>query len=64
MNSIRGKYDIKHLQKTALFGTAHILREVLMQMYKMFIMGNEITCGIYCNYRISVTFCTLETWFI
>jgi ribosomal protein L17 len=30
LSSIRGKHDIKELQKTAILGTAHILRKVLM----------------------------------
>jgi hypothetical protein len=30
LSSITGKHDIKELQKTAVLGTAHILREVLM----------------------------------
>jgi hypothetical protein len=30
LSSIPGKHDIKELQKTAILGTAHILREVLM----------------------------------
>jgi hypothetical protein len=29
-SSIPGTHDIKELQKTAILGTAHILREVLM----------------------------------
>jgi hypothetical protein len=29
-SSMAGKHDIKELQKTAILGTAHILREVLM----------------------------------
>jgi hypothetical protein len=29
LSSIPGKHDIKELQKTAILGTAHILREVL-----------------------------------
>jgi hypothetical protein len=29
-SSIPGKHDIKELQKTAILGTAHILRKVLM----------------------------------
>jgi hypothetical protein len=29
-SSVRGKHDIKELQKTAILGTAHTLREVLM----------------------------------
>jgi hypothetical protein len=30
LSSIPGKQDIKELQKTAILGTAHILRKVLM----------------------------------
>jgi hypothetical protein len=30
LSSVPGKHDIKELQKTAIFGTAHILRKVLM----------------------------------
>jgi hypothetical protein len=29
LSSVPGKHDIKELQKTAIFGTAHTLREVL-----------------------------------
>jgi hypothetical protein len=30
LSSIPGKHDIKELQKTAILGTAHTLRQVLM----------------------------------
>jgi len=30
VSSIRGKHEVKELQKTAILGTAHILRKVLM----------------------------------
>jgi len=30
MNNIPGNYEVKELQKTAILGTAHILRKVLM----------------------------------
>jgi heme/copper-type cytochrome/quinol oxidase subunit 2 len=30
LSTIPGKHDIKELQKTAILGTAHILRKVLM----------------------------------
>jgi hypothetical protein len=30
LSSITGKHDIKEIQKTAILGTAHILRKVLM----------------------------------
>jgi hypothetical protein len=34
LSSIPGKHDIKELQKTAILGTAHILRKVLMYKHK------------------------------
>ena len=30
MSNITGKHEVKELQKTAILGTAHILRKVLM----------------------------------
>jgi hypothetical protein len=30
VSNIPGKHEVKELQKTAIMGTAHILREVLM----------------------------------
>jgi len=30
VSNIPGKYEVKELQKTAILGTAHILRNVLM----------------------------------
>ena len=30
VNNIQGKHEVKELQKTAILGTAHILRKVLM----------------------------------
>jgi len=30
VSNIRGKHEVKELQKTAILGTAHILRKVLM----------------------------------
>jgi hypothetical protein len=30
LSSVQGEHDIKELQKTAILGTAHILRKVLM----------------------------------
>jgi hypothetical protein len=34
LSSVPGKHDIKELQKTAVLGTAHTLREVLVQKHK------------------------------
>ena len=33
VSNIPGKHEVKELQKTAILGTAHILREVLMYKY-------------------------------
>jgi len=30
MSNIPGKHEVKEIQKTAIFGTAHILRKVIM----------------------------------
>jgi hypothetical protein len=34
LSSIPGKHDMKELQKTAILGTAHTLRKVLMYTHK------------------------------
>ena len=58
LSDIPGKHEIKELQKTAVFGTAHLLREVLMSKYRTFIKGNNITCPVgFC--KISATLYTL-----
>ena len=36
VSNIPGKHGVKELQKTAILGTAHILRKVLMQKYFRF----------------------------
>jgi len=33
VSNIPGKHEVKELQKTAILGTAHILRKVLMSKY-------------------------------
>jgi hypothetical protein len=40
LSSILGQHEIKEMQKkTAILGTAHILREVLMENYTTYLMG-------------------------
>jgi hypothetical protein len=39
LSNTPGKHEIKELQETAISGTAHILREVLMYMYKTYFMS-------------------------
>jgi len=45
LSNIPGKHVIKELQRTAILCTAHILRQVLMQKYKTYCMG-EITLHV------------------
>ena len=49
LSNIRRKCEIEELQEPTILGTAHILWEVLMQKYKMFNMGNNITHSINCK---------------
>jgi hypothetical protein len=53
--SVLGQQDIKELQKTAILGTAHTLREVLMSEYRTLNMRNNITCTINCTNRKATT---------
>ena len=39
---------VKELQRTAMLGTTHLLREALMWKYKIFSMGNNTTCNPDC----------------
>jgi hypothetical protein len=64
LSNIPGTHGIKELHKTAVLGTAHVLRKVLMYKYRTFDVGSSITCNTNCNYRIAPTLCTLETWFV
>jgi hypothetical protein len=41
LRKIEGKHNFKELQKSAILGTAHIFREVLMSKYKTY-----LTCEI------------------
>ena len=41
-----------------IFGTAHILREVLMWRNRTFVVGNNITCSVDCKYRTAATLYT------
>jgi hypothetical protein len=61
LSNISGKHEVKNLQKKAILGTAHILWKVLIQKYKTFNMGNNMTGAINCNHRIDATLHTLET---
>ena len=59
LSNITGKHEIEELQKTAILGTAHILRNVLMCKYKTLNMGNNITRSINCKYTIATKLYTI-----
>jgi hypothetical protein len=63
MSNIPTKHETKQLQTTAMLGTAHIPRKVLMEKYKTY-FTSEITCNTNCKYRTGGTLYTLETWFV
>jgi len=59
VSNIPGKYEVKELQKTAILGTAHILRKVLMYKYNRFnIEPNDIS-NMNSNNRIVATLYSL-----
>ena len=55
MSNIPGHHDVKELQKTAILGTAHILRKVLTQKYKRSNTGTKDRGIINSNDRIAAT---------
>jgi hypothetical protein len=66
LSNIRGKHEIKELQKTAILGRAHIrvLQNVLMQKYKKFNIGNIVICTTNSNYRTAATLYSVQIWFV
>ena len=60
LSNVTGKQEI---QKTAVLGTAHVLRRV--QIYRYIFHGRDnITCSTNCKYRTAAILYTLETWFV
>jgi hypothetical protein len=64
LSNIPGKNKSKELQKTAILGTAHVLRKVLMLKCNRFNIGNSVVCTKNSNYRITETLYSLEIWFV
>jgi len=66
VSNIPGNHEVKELQKTAILGTAHILRKVLTQRYTY----NGVNAGtsdirtMNSYIRIVATQCSLGTWFV
>jgi hypothetical protein len=56
-----GKHEVKELQKTAILGTAHILRKVLMLKYNRFNTETNGISTVNSNNRIAATLYSLGT---
>jgi hypothetical protein len=63
VSNIPGNHEIRELQKTAILGTAHILRKVLMQKYNRANAGTGGIGTINSNDRIAATMYSLGKWF-
>jgi len=61
MSNIRGKHEVKKLQKAAILGTAHILRKVLMYKYNRFNTETNDISTMNGNNRIVATLYSLGT---
>ena len=64
VSNIPGKHEVKELQKTAILGTAHTLRKVLMYKYNRFNTETDYIGTMNSNNRIAATLCSLMTWFV
>jgi hypothetical protein len=51
LSNVPGIHEVKELQKTAILGTAHILRKVLMQKCNRFNTGASDVCIMNSNNR-------------
>ena len=63
VSDIPGNHDVKELQKTAILGTAHILRKVLTEKNNRTNAGTRHRGTIYNKERIAATMYFLGTWF-
>ena len=60
-NNNSSNKEVKELQKTAILGTAHILRKVLMQKYNRFNTETNDISAMNNNNRIAKTLYSLGT---
>ena len=64
MGNIPGRHEVRELQKTAILGTGHILREVLTwKNYRTSAGTKEISAREGID-RLAATVCSLGTWFV
>ena len=61
VSNIPGEHEVKELQKTAILGTAHILRKVLMQKYNRFNTETNDISTMNSNNRIAATLYSIGT---
>ena len=61
---IPGNHELKELQRTALLGTAHLLRKVLTLRYNGVNAGTSDIRTMNIYIRIVATQCSLGTWFV
>jgi hypothetical protein len=64
VSTLPGNHDVRELQKTAIFGTAHILRKVLMSKYIRVNAGTSDMGTINSSDRIAATLYSLGTLFV
>jgi len=64
VSNIPGKHEVMELQKTAILGTAHILRKVLMSKYNRFNTETNDISTMNSNNRIAATLYSLGTQFV
>jgi hypothetical protein len=64
VNNIPGNHEVKELQKTAILGTAHMLRKVLTQRYNGVNAGTSDMSTMNSYIRIAATHCFLGMWFV
>jgi hypothetical protein len=64
MSNIPGNHEVKELQKTAILGTAHILRNVLTWRYNGVNAGTSNICTMNIYIRIAATQISLGIWFV
>jgi hypothetical protein len=64
VSNIPGNHEVKESQKTAILGTAHILRKVLTERYNRVNAGTSDMSTMNSYIRIAATLCSLGTWFV
>jgi len=64
VSNMPGNHEVKELQKTAILGTAHILRKVLTLRYNGVNAGTSNIRTMNSYIRIAATQCSLGTWFV